>query len=134
MQLELFSSDQLVYMKPYGDISQESVGLWNELSAKYYSNQPVVLMDLRHLSSVSISVPEFISLGHADQQGMAPVLGIKVAYLADSDLIFGFARVIESVWQAIVQVSVFREMDATCEWLGIEEAVLDQLELLVRQE
>ena len=133
MQLELFSSAEMIYMKVYGDVSAESVRRWTAVSGKHYTNQAVVLMDLRELVSVSISVPDFTSRGLQEKQALKPVQNVKIAYVAGADLIYGFARVIETVWQDIVQVGVFRTMPEATEWLGIKDSSFDHLELLVRE-
>ena len=133
MQLELFSSAEMIYMKVYGDVSAESVHRWTAVSGKHYTNQAVVLMDLRELVSVSISVPDFTSRGLQEKQALKPVQNVKIAYVAGADLIYGFARVIETVWQDIVQVGVFKTMPEATEWLGIKDSSFDHLELLVRE-
>ncbi len=134
MKVELFASDELLMFRPYGEISTNSVSDWSDVFHRHYGSQMKVMMDFRGLRKVSVSVPEFTSVGLADRARANPDPGLRVAYVADSDLIYGFARVIENVWHASVDVSVFRSFEPACEWFDIEPSIWDSLDLKVRVE
>lgn len=134
MKPEFFSSSELVLFRPHGEISRASVAQWNETFYRYYKGQLKLMMDFRALQKVSISVPEFTSIGLADRARAHPSPDLKVAYVTGSELIYGFARVIENVWHATVDVTIHREFDSACDWFGIDASVWNGLELQVRAE
>ena len=133
MKAELFASDKLLKFKPYGDISMQAVADWNSLFYTHYRGQ-LLLMDFRELKTVSISVPEFTSVGLVDRARANPNPDLRVAYVTSSELIYGFARVIQNVWHDSVDVDVFRNLSDACAWLDVEEAEWQDLDLQVRGE
>ena len=72
MKAELFASDKLLKFKPYGDVSTQAVAGWNSLFYTHYRGQLLLLMDFRELKTVSISVPEFTSVGLVDRARANP--------------------------------------------------------------
>lgn len=74
-------------------------------------------MDYRGLTYVDMEVRDFIAAGLSEQQHMRPSLDKKAAYAADTPVILGFTRIIQTVWSNNIQLEIFENLPDAMAWL-----------------
>jgi len=81
------------------------------------------LIDLREVAGVELDANAVGDLAHLTSSFEERVAGARVALVASRDLVFGMARMYQSLRaDAPYEIGVFRDMDEARFWLGLDPA------------
>lgn len=120
---EIRSCDNLICLTASGCLTLDEVWRLNKAFWQVWGPEyDRALFDYRQVTQIDLSVAEFTAAGISEQARVGPPSQrMRAAYIATNPVVFGFARVIQGVWMAYADVSIFEALPETLAWLEVSE-------------